>query len=103
MSKPYLIIYQDDSKRHCNRREFDSIRSHCREVGPRKYLCLIPVPVGRLTSTDTAMLAMAMTPVNLDRLPGPNVIVELNGKRYRECGLENPYSVMDRVNQVGAS
>jgi hypothetical protein len=58
------------------------------------------MPVGRLSVTDRAMLAQSLNPHNLDRMTGPDVIVESadGHTRVRECGLENPVTMLIRLN-----
>jgi hypothetical protein len=101
MSKPYLITYTDGSKRHCNRRELDSLRPHVKPIGDRKYLCTIPCHTVRMTATENTLATLALAPaVSLDRWPGPDVVIEMDGKRYRECGLENPVTMLARLQCV---
>lgn len=101
ISKPYLIIYSDDSKRHCNRRELDLLRPHVREVGERKYLCTIPCSTVRMTATENtlATLATLPCPLNLNRLPG-YFIAGMPEGTYIENGMESADSMAIRLELV---
>jgi hypothetical protein len=103
LSRPFLITFTDGSKRHVNKRELDEL-GPVKLIGERRYLCTIPFHTVRMTATENTMMAMSLAPMeSFSRWPGPDVIVETaDGQhRYRECGVESPYSTMARLERNG--